>query len=193
MNGWSYRLSVTLCLLFAAAACAPMHTLHYTGDEATVDYAGNAIHCELVAVTDSLIFIVPLSKTVRSGLYGLHVGAIGEIEVHEYSNPMWIGFYVFEMVIPTVVIAPEVIPEVRYGMIAFTAATGALLILGTSGNPEIEAPLNADRLTELRKYARYPYEISREQLTLLLRSYGQEAPLAYPTPAGSTYGNPLVK
>ena len=84
--------------------------------------------------------------------------------------------------------APDLIPEVRYGMLAFTVATGALLILGTSGNPEIEAPLTAQRLTVLRNYARYPYEISPEQLTLLLRSYRQDAPLAYPTPAGRTNG-----
>jgi hypothetical protein len=193
VSGRSRRAGAVLVLLLAATACAPMHTLHYTGDKVTVEYAGTAIDCELLAVTDSLVYVVPSTEAARSGVYGLRVGAIGEIGVHDYTDPIWLGFYVVGMVLPTAILvpkamAPDLIPEFRYGILAFTTATGALLILGTRGNPEIAAPFNAQRLTELRNYARYPYEISPEQLTLLLRSYRQDAPLAYPTPAGSTNG-----
>ncbi len=193
VSGRSRRAGAVLCLLLAAAGCAPMHTLHYTGDEVTVRYAGNAIECELLAVTDSLVYVVPAAKSGRSGVYGLRVDAIGNIDVHGYSNSLWLGAYLYGMVLPTAIIAPgamnpDLIPEVRYSLMAYTAATGALLILGTSGNPKIEAPLNAQRLSDLRRYARYPYEISAEQLTLLLRSYRQETPLAYPIPAWSTNG-----
>lgn len=190
-----YVFSLTLALLFFGG-CTSMFELQHTGDVIELDYEGQDIRCELLAVSDSMMYLIPTVENEAETL--LEAGKIYAAppyifrsgDVQGYTNRSWLTPFLIFQVVPFIMYAIEAAVYTQnhntsawtlpfFG--TFTLLEFLLLHSATNDPPGFDRALAPEELQFLRKYARYPQGLTAEQLTLLLAVRNQTVP--YPMPA----------
>lgn len=188
--------SLILALLFFGG-CTSMFELQHTGDVIELDYEGQDIQCELLAVSDSMMYLIPTADNRPAT--GLEAGKIYAAppyifrsgDVQGYSNRSWLTPFLIFQVVPLIMYTIEaayyqqdhttaaLVLPVIFG--TFTLLEFVLLHLESNDPPGFERVLAPEELQFLRKYTRYPQGLTAEQLTLLLAVRNQTEP--HPMPA----------
>lgn len=161
-------------------SCAPqIKNLKATGDTAEVVFTDNRkLTCELLALTDSSIYVLKKGSRLPS----IYYGEIVEIDLHDlksitikgYANKKWVG----------AIIAFEAIPAVLFGIAAASAGADVGQAIGIMSlpvllnfvvfstaiprAPQVRFPSSTAQLRKLPKYARFPQGLTRDQLKHLL-------------------------
>jgi hypothetical protein len=192
-----YVFSLTLALLFFGG-CTSMFELQHTGDVIDLDYEGQDIRCELLAVSDSMMYLIPTADN-KPGT-GLEAGRIYAAppyvfrsgDVQGYSNRSWLTPFLIFQVVPIIMYAIEaasyehdntaavMVLPIFFG--SFTLLEFVLLHSATNDPPGFDRALMPEELLFLRKYARYPQGLTAEQLKLLLAVRNQTEPHPMPAP-----------
>ena len=188
------------CCALGLVACTSILELRHTGDVLALQYAGEEINCELLAVTDSMLYLIPTAD--NDPALGLVAGMIHEAppslfhrgEVQGYMNRSWMTPVLLFQLVPTVMLAVEAFTyEGNDSELRFILPTlGAISMLnmwilhsGTDDAPGFTRSLMPEELPLLRRYARYPQGLTAEQLDLLLSVRNQRAARPLPVPMGS--------
>lgn len=183
-------------LLMFFGGCTSMFELQHTGDVIELDYEGQDIRCELLAVSDSMMYLIPTADNKPAT--GLEAGKIYAAppyifrsgDVQGYSNRSWLTPFLIFQVVPLIMYTIEaayyqqdhstaaMVLPIFFG--SFTLLEFVLLHLESNEPPGFERALAPEEMQFLRKYARYPQGLTAEQLTLLLSVRQQTDP--YPMP-----------
>jgi hypothetical protein len=188
-----------ILLLPPLTGCTSIFELQHTGDTIELKYEGHPIECELLAVSDSMMYLIPTSDTwagfpvVRGMIYAAPPYIFTSGEVQRYANRDWVLPFLIGQVLPVVILSVEagaysandaaffgymaifgIIPAVEY----------LILIAATDEAPGFERPLTVAELQFYRQYARYPQGLTDEQLGLLLQIRKQSQPLTLPLVSG---------
>ena len=190
------------CCALILIGCSSIFELRHTGDVLELPYAGEEIHCELLAVTDSMLYLIPTAD--NDPALGLVAGMIYEAppvlfprgEVQGYMNRSWLTPVLLFQLLPTVMLTIEAFDydKETFGLNYMLPAIGVIGMInlwvfhdGSNDPPEFTRALTPEEMQLLRRYARYPQGLTAEQLELLLSVRKQTTPRLMP---GTTSGIP---
>lgn len=183
----------TLMLIFGMSvlllyfSCAPqIKDLKATGDMAEVVFRDRRkLTCELLALTDSSIYVLRKGAKLPSIYYGevveIYFRDLRSIAIRGYTNKKWIG----------AIIAFEVVPAALFAIAAASAdadgmgtAIGimslpvllnfAVFSASTPPTPGVKNFYSTGQSKRLRKYARFPQGLTQDQLKQLLEESKQD-------------------
>ncbi len=183
-----------LLLLLPLGGCTSIFDLQHTGDTIELAYEGHPIECELLAVSDSMMYLIPTSDrwagfpVARGMIYAAPPYIFTSGEVQGYANRDWVLPFLLGQALPVVLLSVE--GGAYWGESAFFTSFAFFglipfveyLILTTSTDeaPGFERPLTIGEMQLYRKYARYPQGLTAEQLELLLKVREQSQPYTLP-------------
>ena len=177
-----FGMSVLLLYL----SCAPqIKDLKAIGDNAEIVFKDKRkLTCELLALTDSSIYVLKKGSKLPSIYYGEIIEVrfldLRSIAIEGYTNKKWVG----------TIIAFEIIPAALFAIAAASADAEVGTALGimslpvllnfavfsasSPGKPGVKNFSSADQLKKLNKYARFPQGLTQDQLKQLLKESKQE-------------------
>lgn len=182
------RQTGVLLIVLLLAGCTPTAILDVDeeGDEAVLSTPQGSLQGELIAVTDSSLYVVisggvvPFSTPILGRLVRVDAASISSIEIKGYSDKSWIGGVIAFEVVPALLMgiaAAQVDDgqglEVTAVLMIPAALTALIFGVVTPPAPGAEAPWPDDALQELSKYARYPQGPSPDIMDALLESLQQ--------------------
>jgi hypothetical protein len=138
---------------------------------------------ELLAVRESTIIISSnydpyrMRRTPMPEVVAIETIDLKKIEVEGYSDRSWGKYVLIFEGVPTLfftIAAGEAQADVGSAFLAFSILTGLNYLafeLSTPSPPGVEQPLSAEKLSDLRKYARFPQDFTPSQLDSLLTIY----------------------
>ncbi|MBE0643483.1 MAG: hypothetical protein IH600_05345 [Bacteroidetes bacterium] len=189
-------------LLLLTSGCANIHELRYRGDAMALQYEGKEFTCELLSLSDSVMYFIPMEEDnpelllAPGKIYAAPPYVFASGDVLGYGNHDWVYPVLGMQLLPVLMLAVEA-SFYNQDIESFFAWTAALsfipalnvliLYLGTLETPRFEETLLPPKTSEFRKYARYPQGLTEEQLKLLLAVRSQTELLTLPAPPTRIY------
>lgn len=185
---------IAILILQSLAVCTNIFELRHTGDTIDLRYEGHGIECELLAVSDSMMYLIPTSDTwagfpvARGMIYAAPPYIFTSGEVRRYMNRDWVLPFLLAQALPVVMLTTEAAALWDPGAFVYVLPVLSLvpfvevmlLISATDDPPGFDRPLTLEELQFYRKYARYPQGLTEEQLGLLLKVREQSQPYTRP-------------
>jgi hypothetical protein len=182
--GIAILLIVQLCL---AGCTGQMFVLNPEGDQAKITLSGDFdIMAELLAVNDSILYVniiyggKAIGVSPEESLVGLELDGVSQITVQGYTNKRWILPWVGLQVVPPILLgfAASSVSEdglAVWGFFSIPAViSGIFMGRGSSKKPEISNTFTPEKISELKKYTRYPLGLNDGQLRKIAESHGQQ-------------------
>jgi hypothetical protein len=113
----------------------------------------------------------------NSKVFPIPMTQIEQISVSGYSDRGWLGAIIGLQVVPSILMGAVASSEntnawALTGIMLIPAVLEAALFESSTPNaPLFKSPIE-EKVTELKKYARYPIEMSREKINALEKFYG---------------------
>jgi hypothetical protein len=186
MKSPAHHACVFLTSAFLLGCGVSEYTLKPTGDMIKVTTAEKAeIAGELLAVRDSTILVLrddtaTKQPKLESKLLRLKTADLRKIEVNGYSDRSWAKYVLIFEGVPTVLItaaaasyyddSSQAAPWFFAGAL-LTGLNYLLFELSTPSPPGAEQPFTNEKLNEMRKYARFPIDMTTSELDSLLTIY----------------------
>jgi hypothetical protein len=167
--------------------CSPSeYAVNPTGDIVTVTTREKAeITGELLAVQDSAILVSTRSDAVikqlkpEGTILRINTSDLSKVVVNGYSDRSWLKYVLIFEGVPTVLLT---IAAASYSEDGHSAEAGPWFLAGalltglnylvfelsTPSPPRAEKPITADKLNDLRKYARFPLDSMYSPIDSLL-------------------------
>lgn len=178
------KRTVICCLLAAILhSCHPVSPLvRLEGDQAQIRMRdGREIKAELITVREGNLYI---KNTAQKGsampgglVYKIPAPALQQVKILKYANTRWIGAWVATQLVPTFLLALSAYRAEtgNAGPIFFifmipTTASGTVLALTTPRSPTFSSDSLQTDLSCLKKYTRYPQNLSDRQFDTFLKS-----------------------
>lgn len=183
----SPRNLLYLLLLFFCLGCkSQMFVLSPAGDNAKIIMQNNTdIIAELLAVNDDVLFVNVISGNEALGIsneeifIGLRFDEITEIVIQDYKNNDWVAPWIAFQVIPPFLLgyAASTV-DVNFFAVWLTYSIPAVVSavsLGIGGpkKPSFSNDFTSEKLSEIKKYVRYPLGLNDGQLKKVAEFHGQ--------------------
>lgn len=186
------RNIASIVLLFLIHICwagctSQMFVLKPEGDQAKISLSGDIdIRAELLAVNDSILYVKiisggePIGVSPEESFIGFELDGVSHISVQGYTNKRWILPWVVFQVIPPILlgIAASTVSAdglAVWGITSIPAVvSGVTMGRGSSKNPVISNEFTPYKISELKKYTRYPLGLNDGQLRKIAESHGQQ-------------------
>lgn len=186
------RVLIAGLALLSLLSCGSRSTLKglvsEKGDTAVVELQSGKLKGELLAIGDSLLYVIPHGDNpetpshLRGRVVGIDPAGVRSIRIEGYSDKMWIAGVIGFEVIPAILMgiaAASVDGDTQGGLTVAgilmvpAAVTAAIFAAATPKTPGAAEPLTIPKLESLRKYARYSQGLSQDQLAHLRLRIGQ--------------------
>lgn len=160
--------------------------LNTEGDRATISTQGGIdFTAELLAVNEDVLYVNVISGnhvlgiTYDETLIGYEMDSIREIRILGYRNNRWIAPWVVFQLVPPILLGIAASSESAGGLAVWAVfsipalISGTTMGLGGTKNPAISKEFTPDKISELKKYVRYPLGLNDGQLNKIAEYHGQ--------------------
>jgi len=163
-----------------------MFVLKPEGDRAIISTKdGIDFTAELLAVNEDVLYVNIISGNHTLGiahdeiLIGFELDNIRDIRIQGYRNNQWVAPWVVFQVIPPILLGIAASMETADAVAVWAVFSIPALISGTTlgfggtKNPAFSNDFTPYKISELKKYVRYPMGLNEGQLNIIAESHGQ--------------------
>ncbi|MBK8945994.1 MAG: hypothetical protein IPM32_12090 [Ignavibacteriae bacterium] len=180
-----FYILIFFFMIFLASCISTKYNISEYGNDAKINLKnGNIIDCEIVYISDSTITFAMHENSfqnkqlyIAKKYYSININTINSITIEGLSGEGWeFGVIATQIVPPILLFTAAATQGVDNSALTFITAIPGILTALLFMESELEKPvwnqsMEISKLSEIKKYSRYPMNLSEVELNNLISRY----------------------